>query len=140
MAAPPARQPPAPTRPPSEQSAVVLDPAFHSAKQPLLSSPAEAKREIGRFTSEFRRLHPDRRDTAATEQLLKLFGDSVEQKQQESVVEVSAKRLVDGALAGMTQAQRHNSWVRNSLRPRLPACWVRSIPSPITSMKSLSAQ
>jgi C-terminal processing protease CtpA/Prc len=63
------------------------------------------KQEIGRFTAEFKRLRQDPHNTAETDQLLKLFRDSVDRVRQNFVVEVGAKRLVDGAIKGMTEAR-----------------------------------
>src|SRR5271155_5217604 len=68
----------APARPFSEQSAAVQYPGFRTATPPPPSSPAEVRQEIGRFTAEFNRMRQDRRNTAETGQLLKLFSDSVD--------------------------------------------------------------
>jgi C-terminal peptidase prc len=88
----------------TEQLAAAQYPGFRSTNPPP-SSPVEVKQEIARFTVEFKRLRQDQHNMAETGRLLKLFSDSVDRVRQSFVVEVSAKRLVDGAIKGMTEAR-----------------------------------
>ncbi len=91
--------------PPREPSAAILYPGFGGASASPASSPAEVEQQLSRFADEFSRSRRSFPGTAATDPLLKLFSASFDRIRKDFVVEISAKRLVDGALAGLADAR-----------------------------------